>query len=195
VLNNMGVAFAHMGVLAQGRVGGALNTWATPFSLERQTAIKYKGIDPKGASRGGDNDVPWQLVQAVELFKEAVSKDPGYRRAALNLATAQIATGATSDALAGLAKLSGGTGSEAAEVQNLVGVANAVAGKNKEAESAFKDAIKADGTQQAAMFNLGHFYQVTSRKSDADAAYKSFLAKYPSGPWSDAAKKEMGPAK
>ena len=190
VLNNMGVAYARVGVLAQARGGSALNNWLTPLSVERQVGLKYKSLS-ESANRGAGDEVPWQLTQAIGLFKEALGKNPGYRRASINLAVADIAIGTPAAALEVLTKLPAATGADGAEAQNLVGVAQASSGKNGDAEVAFKSALTQQPGQQAAMFNLGRLYKNVGRKPDSDGAWKSCLAKYPAGPWADVAKKEM----
>jgi predicted Zn-dependent protease len=190
VLNNMGVAYARMGVLAQARAASTLSRWQTPLSLERQTALKYKSL-VDGAERGTGGEVPWQLAQAAELFQEALSKDDGYRRAALNLAIAQIAIGTPDKALASLGKLAAATGNDAADASNVAGVAHAALGHVPDAEKAFKAALAAQKDQPAALFNLGRLYQTANKKGDAQSAWKNYLAHYPTGPWADAAKAEL----
>jgi tetratricopeptide (TPR) repeat protein len=194
VLNNMGVAYAHLGALALARgAGSPLNTWFTSLAIERDTALKYKSIAP-GASRGGGDEVPYELTQAIGLFKEALAKDPDYRRAAINLAVAQIAAGKAKDAIDVLNRLPAANGAAAADTANAMGVAQAVVGTVAEAEKAFKAALAAQPGQAQAMFNLGRLYQSAGKKADAQAAYKAYLAKYPSGQWAEAAKKESAPA-
>ncbi len=197
ILNNMGIIYAKLGVVGQADANFPLSIWLTPFSIERETALKYKGLaeEERGRTRGMGGPSAWHLQQAVTMFKEALNKDQGYRRASVNLAVAYIASGKSNLALEVLGKLPPSTGIEAAEVQNLLGVAYAEMNRAKEAETAFAEAQKADPAAPGPLFNAARLAGRSGQTAVAQAGYRSFLAKHPTSPWAAVATKELGPAK
>lgn len=192
ILNNMGIAYAKIGVV--GQTGSPLQRWQTPFSIERETALKYAGLaaESGGKTRGGGNSGgTWQLRQAMLLFQEALGKDPDYRRASINLAITHIALGAPDKAVEILVKLPPLLGRDAAELYSLLGVAQGEAGRAKEAEKALRDSLAASPDAPAPLFNLARLYQKSGRKADAQAAFRSYLQKTPTGAWAEVAKREL----
>lgn len=192
-LNNLGIAYAKLGVLALGKSDTPLGRWRTRFSIERSSASQYVGLvrdeSDDGATRGGAGKVrmPWQLRESITLFKEALSSDEGYGKARLNLATAYLAGGRLDEATATLAKLTAGRGVSAGEIDGLRGVVLAEQGALEPAQAAFAAASTGSASAAVAAFNTARVLELRGKKPEAKAAYQAYLTAYPKGAWAAAA--------
>ncbi|HYU14644.1 MAG TPA: M48 family metalloprotease, partial [Candidatus Acidoferrum sp.] len=193
VLNDLGIAYAKQGVMQLAATGSPLLRWQTRFSVEREQALKYRSVvrEEEGGTRGGgvarkSAPLPWQLREATSAFEEALAIDPGYLKARLNLALVHLALGHPDQAekrLSGL-KASG-------ERDLLLGVAGAEQQRWADAEAALVRASKVKATERPARFNLARLYQLASRRDDARAAYRSYLAMDRNSAWARAAEKAL----
>ena len=108
-MNDLGVAYTKLGVLAMDRNDSPLGRWQTRFSLERESSVKYAnlvGDEGTRHSRGLDRArLPSQLRDAIASFKEALADDEDYNNARLNLAAAYLAAGQLDNANAMLGKI------------------------------------------------------------------------------------------
>ncbi|HTE56020.1 MAG TPA: tetratricopeptide repeat protein [Kofleriaceae bacterium] len=194
VLNNLGIAYAKLGVMRMAATG-PLSRWQTRFSVEREQALKYVGVERSDESRtrGGGAPgarkaaaVPWQLREAIAAFDEALKIDAGYGKARLNLALVYLALGKPADAEKRLAGLR-----PSGERDLLLGVIGAEQQSWTEAEAALKRASRVKGTERAARFNLARLYELSSKKPEARAAYRAYLAVDKSSPWARAAERAL----
>jgi predicted Zn-dependent protease len=195
VLNNLGVAYAKLGVLAQAD-GSPLGRWQTRFSLERQSAIKYAGLardEETAETRGGGGKarMAWQLREAISILKEARAVDPHYPRAGLNLAAAYLAAGKWTDASGVLDELGREKGVDASELANLRGVALAEQGKWDAALEQFGKAAAGGSARRAGSFNRARALAMAGKKVEARAAFGAYLKAWSTGPWAAAARQEM----
>jgi len=190
-MNDLGIAYAKLGVLAMDRSDSPLGRWQTRFSLERDAAVKYVGlVREDGASRtrgSGTARLPSQLREAIASFKEALADDENYGKARLNLATAYIAANQIDNATAALAKIDGKAGVPAADVDLVRGVAFAEGKDYDKARAAFERALASAVEKRAASYNLARTLELAGKKADAKRAYQDYLKAYPGGPWAKAA--------
>jgi predicted Zn-dependent protease len=190
-MNDLGIAYAKLGVLAMNRSDSPLGRWQTRFSLERESAVKYVALvrdDDKSRTRGGDKArLPSQLREAIASFKEALSIDESYGKARLNLATAYLAANQLDNATAALAKIDSNGGVAGTDVDLVRGVALAEAKDYDKARASFERARGAADTKRAASFNLARALELGGKKADAKRAYQDYAKAYPSGPWATAA--------
>ncbi len=88
-MNDLGVAYTKLGVLAMDRNDSPLGRWQTRFSLEREASVKYASLvrdEGTTHSRGLDKGrLPSQLRDAIASFREALAVDEDYNKARLNL--------------------------------------------------------------------------------------------------------------
>jgi predicted Zn-dependent protease len=194
VMNNLGVVYAKLGVLALGKSDTPLGRWRTRFSIEKQSAAKYAGLmreeeeaNEKRSSAPGKARMPWQLREAISMFREALAGSEGYSKARLNLATACLAGGRLDEAGEAIALAKPGRGVSAGDLEIVRGVIAAEKGEADKAQRAFEAAAKA-GNAAAASYNLARLLEVRGKKAEAKAAYESYAKAYPSGPWTAAAK-------
>jgi predicted Zn-dependent protease/thioredoxin-like negative regulator of GroEL len=197
VLNNLGIAYAKLGVIQLASSGTPLSRWQTRFSIERESALKYVSVhraEEESRTRGGARRpgkagpaIPWQLREATGAFEEALKIDPGYTRARLNLALVHLALGKPAEAQRRLAAIKGASG----ERDLLLGVAAAEQNDWRTAEAALVRASKTRGLERAARFNLARLYQVSNRREQARTAYKAYLAQDKSTAWARAAEKAL----
>jgi predicted Zn-dependent protease len=193
VLNNLGVVHAKLGVLALGKSESPLGKWRTRFSIEKQSASQYKGLsreEPDGLTRGSKERarLPWQLREAISLFKEALSTDETYAKARLNLALAYLAGGRLDEAAEAVAAARSGRGVTEAELALVRGVIAAERGEHDAAATAFAAAAKGKGAAASAAFNAARLLEVRGKKAEAKAAYESYAKAYPNGAWADVAR-------
>jgi predicted Zn-dependent protease len=196
VSNNLGIALAKVGVLNMAQGESPLNVWQTRFSVERDLALKYVDLSrdkkkTRGAEDGKVIHIPAELRQAVSIFETLVKKHPDYGRARLNLATAYLAVGQPDQAQQTLALLKPEATISAAEVQLISGVVSAERGVDAEAQRAFQVALGSAGTKKAATYNLARLHAKAGRAAQAKAGYQAYVAAYPAGAWSEAAKKAI----
>jgi predicted Zn-dependent protease len=191
VLNNLGIAYAKIGLMAMGKRRSPLTRWQTRFSIEEQAALKYVGIvREEGQTRGGKNDaapkVPWQMREAVSMFEEALKIDRSYLKATVNLALCELALGKADAASRRLApvKASG-------EIDLVRGIVLAESGKWDAAATAFGRALKIKSTARAARYNLARTYQMTGKKEQARASYQAYLKLDRDGAWGKAAQRSL----
>ena len=195
VMNNLGVVYAKLGVLALGKAESPLGRWRTRFSLERKAASQYKGLQREdGETRGGAGKarMPWQLREAIALFKEALATDETYGKARLNLAMAYLAGGRLDEASEAIAAARAGRGVTEGELQLVRGVIAAERGAHDQAAAAFAAAAKSKGAAAAAAFNAARLLEVRGMKAEAKAAYESYAKAYPSGAWAAVARAAAG---
>jgi predicted Zn-dependent protease len=191
-MNNLGIAYAKLGVLAMSAQDSPLLRWQSKFSMERDSALKYKGL-----SRGEGNDgergatekarLPWQLREAVSLFKEALATDEDYARARVNLVAAYIAANQLDNARDALAKAEAKGGVASGDIELLRGI---VLAENKDfdkARSSFEKAIGAVNAKRAASYNLARTLELAGKKDEAKRAYQQYVKLYPGGAWAVAA--------
>lgn len=192
VMNNLGVVYAKLGVLALGKSETPLGRWRTRFSIEKQSAAKYVGLardEEESGTRGGGGKVrmPWQLREAISMFKEALAGSEGYSKARVNLATAYLAGGRLDEAGEAIALAKPGRGISVGDIEVVRGVIAAEKGEADKAQRAFETAAKS-GATAIASFNLAKLLEVRGKKAEAKAAYESYAKAYPNGPWAVAAK-------
>jgi tetratricopeptide (TPR) repeat protein len=196
-MNNLGTAYAKIGVLAMADRATPLGRWQTRFSLERDSAVKYKGLarDEETSKLRGTTEkqrVPWQLREAIAQFKEALAADETYSRARLNLALAYLAAEQLDNANAMIGKLEPSKDVEAGEIELVRGVALAEAKDYDKAKAAFEKAMGSQGSKRAAAFNIAKALELAGKKAEAKAAYTQYAKLYPGGPWADAATAAAG---
>jgi predicted Zn-dependent protease len=190
-MNDLGVAYAKIGVLAMDRGDSPLGRWQTRFSLERESAVKYVGLardEERSHTRGADKArLPSQLREAIASFKEALAVDENYDKARLNLATAYLAANQLDNASATLAKIDANAGLAASDVDLIRGVALAEGKEYDKAKAAFERALASSQEKRAASYNLARTLELAGKKADAKRAYQDYLRAYPAGPWGKAA--------
>lgn len=192
-LSNLGVVYAKLGVLALGKAESPLGRWRTRFSIERKSASQYKGLQREDSTEvrgagGGKARMPWQLREAISLFKEALATDESYGKARLNLALAYLAGGRLDEAAAAVAAVPAGRGVSDGELANLRGVIAAERGEHDAATAAFAAAAKSKAQAAAAAFNAARLLEVRGKKAEAKAAYEAYAKAYPSGVWAAVAR-------
>jgi tetratricopeptide (TPR) repeat protein len=198
-MNNLGIAYAKLGVLAMSQQDSPLLRWQTKFSMERDSAVKYKGLardEDKEGQRGATDKVrlPWQLREAISLFKEAIAADEDYARARLNLAGAYLAANQLDNARDALAKTEPKGGVTAGEIELIRGVVLAESKDFDQAKASFEKAIGTANSKRAASYNLARTLELAGKRDDAKRAYQQYSRLYPGGPWAiaaDAAAKKL----
>lgn len=197
--NNLGVAYAKLGVLALGKAESPLSRWRTRFSIEKKSASQYKGLAreeeaPEKLRRGANAKarMPWQLREAISLFREALASDESYGKARLNLAMALLAAGRLDEAADAAAATRAGRGVGEGELSVVRGVIAAERGDYDAAASAFASAAKSKGSVASAAFNAARLLEVRGKKSEAKAAYEAYAKAYPQGPWAQVAREAAG---
>ena len=197
VLNNMGAAYARLGIYALGSKKSALHKWQTDFSVEKKAAIEYMSTSRWEAdaeeerTRGKSKKrTPKSLRQAISLLREALKLDPEYARARENLAAVYIATGKYSAAKKVLAKNTAHATAKG-RLALLRGVIWAEEGNYSKAGTAFRYAKKQKSTRKAATYNMARLYEKAKYTEKAKGFYKEYLKKYPKGPWAEAAKRAL----
>lgn len=116
------------------------------------------------------------LKQAVAQYRRALSRDPDYLAARINLASALDDQGDTAGAsreLEGVLKQAA-TKQERAKALNNLGVLSAKQGRLKEAENLFQHAAEADAEFPDAHFNRARVLEMQSNGPAATAEYARF---------------------
>jgi len=189
--NNLGIGYAKLGVLALAKSKvSALNRWQTAFSVEQNLALAYKNLKGERRTRGTEArkmTIPHELKKARRIFKQTLQKFPKYSRARFNLAVVHVAVGDYAKAKEALAKVTGVPGGD---VSIMKGVIEAEMKNYSGALSHFKAAAKGS-TAKAAAYNTALALALSGKKPQAKAAYQAYVTKYPTGAWTDAAKKAM----
>jgi len=193
--NDLGVAYTKLGVLAMSADTAApLGRWQTRFSLERDSAVKYVGLardgaESKGTQRGTDNKarVPWQLREAMSMFKEALAIDETYSKARLNLAAAYVAANQMDNAKTALTKVELKGGVVAGDVELINGIIFAEAKAYDKAKAAFEKGLTSQQGRRAAAYNIAKNYELAGKKPEAKKAYLEYAKQYPGTAWSKAA--------
>jgi len=191
-MNDLGIAYAKIGVLAMAD-GSPLVHWQTRFSLERESAVKYKGLardDSEGVSRGapgGAVRLPWQLRESIAQFKEALATDENYAKARLNLATAYLAANQLDNAKDALAKAEAKDGIQPGDIELIRGIVLAESHDYAGAKASFDKAIGSQASKRAASFNLARALELGGDKANAKRAYQQYSKLFPGGPWAAAA--------
>jgi tetratricopeptide (TPR) repeat protein len=192
-MNDLGIAYAKLGVLAMAAGDTPLARWQTRFSLERESALKYVGLvqnDEQSRSRGvpgGATRIPWQLRESISQFKEAIASDESYAKARLNLALAYVAANQLDNALEMLAKAEAKGGVTTGDIELVRGV---VLAENKDfahAQGSFQQALNTPATKRAGAYNLAKTLELAGKKDDAKRAYQQYVKMFPGGAWADAA--------
>jgi tetratricopeptide (TPR) repeat protein len=190
-MNDLGVAYTKLGVLAMDRNDSPLGRWQTRFSLERESSVKYADlVGDEGArhSRGLDRArLPSQLRDAIASFKEALADDEDYNKARLNLAAAYLAAGQLDNASAMLGKIVAQPDVTSGDVELLRGVAFAEAKEYEAARLAFEHAEGFPANRRAALYNRAKAMELGGKKADAKKAYQQYAVVFPGGPWAKAA--------
>jgi len=191
-MNDLGIAYAKLGVLAMTATDTPLGRWQSRFSIERDSAVKWASLvrdDAKASERGATDKarLPWQLREAISQFKEALAVDEGYAKARLNLATAYVAANQLDNAKDALAKADAKGGVSVGEIELVRGIALAESKDLDKAKSAFDAAIKEPVVRRAGSYNLARALELAGKKDDAKRAYAQYSKLYPGGPWAKAA--------
>ena len=191
-MNDLGVAYAKLGVLAMGTQDSPLLHWQTRFSMERESAVKYVGLahdEGKTSQRGMTEKarLPWQLREAISQFKEALATDEDYSKARLNLAAAYLAADQLDNAKDALSKARPGSGVDAGEIELLRGVYFAETHDFNQAYASFQKAVASPVARRAASYDLARTLELAGKKPDAKRAYQQYVRLYPGGPWARAA--------
>ena len=201
VLNNMGIAYAKLGLLRIADGNNPLLKFRAGFSIERDLALKYvsirrkEGVDvadgPRTRGSGGKPTIPIELKQAVKRFKRAVRISPRYTRARVNLALGYLAIHQPGKAASQLEKIKPEPEGpfDAAHLEVLGGVAEALAGRKNKAIIRLTAVSSNPAVAAPAMFNLARVFEMSGDKANARAWFDRFLAKESTGPWADAARK------
>ena len=191
-MNDLGIAYAKLGVLAMSSTDSPLLRWQTRFSMERESAVKYHGLardEEKGSERGMTDKVriPWQLRESISQFKEAIAIDEDYAKARLNLAAAYLAANQLDNARDTLAKCEPKDGLNAGDIELIRRVVLAESRDYDKAEAAFQKAIGSQTAKRAASYNLAKVLELAGKKAEAKRAYQQYAKLYPGGPWAAAA--------
>jgi predicted Zn-dependent protease len=190
-MNDLGIAYTKLGVLAM--QDSPLSRWQTRFSVERNSAVKYKGLeraDEGGSRMRGASDkarLPWQLREAIAQFKEAIGTDESYNKARLNLAAAYIAGSQLDNATAMLGKTSASNGVTAGDIELVRGIVAAEGKDYDKAKAAFEKAVGSQAAKRAASYNLAKALELAGKKDEAKRAYQQYIKLFPGGPWAKAA--------
>jgi predicted Zn-dependent protease len=191
-MNDLGIAYAKIGVLAMSTQDSPLLRWQSRFSLERDSAVQYKGLmrdEEKSSTRGGADKarLPWQLREAIAQFKEAVGTDENYAKARLNLATAYVAANQLDNARDTLAKVDAKQGVTAGDIELVRGIVLAETKDFDKAKASFEKAVGSQTAKRAASYNLAKALELAGKKEDAKRAYQQYVKLFPGGPWAKAA--------
>jgi tetratricopeptide (TPR) repeat protein len=192
-MNDLGVAYTKVGVLAVSDRETPLGRWQTRFSLERDSAVKYVGLtregdEAKSFTRGTDKvRLPWQLREAIASFKEALASDETYSKARLNLAVAYIAAEQLDNANAMIGKVEAAKGVEAGDIDLIRGILAAEAKDYDKARATFEKAMGSQASKRAASYNLARTLELAGKKDEAKKGYAQYVKLYPGGPWAKAA--------
>ena len=191
-MNDLGIAYAKIGVLAMTAQDTPLGRWQSRFSLERESAVKYAGLvreEGGGTHRGATEKarIPWQLREAIAQFKEALAVDENYSKARLNLAMAYLAANQLDNAKDALAKADAKGGVTQGEIELVRGIVAAETKDFAKAEGSFDTAMKQPVTKRAAAYNLAKTLELAGKKPDAKRAYQQYVKLYPGGAWANAA--------
>lgn len=194
VLNNLGAVNVKLAVLELGASSKTpLTFWKTALSVERETAVKFRGILKSRKKRGAGVQKPQTLVRAMRVLREALSKDPGYGAARRNLVAAHLSVGEYGHASTHLDALKGRpTGA----VLLFRGVIAAETGKMGAARMTFERALKNRWVSNDARFNLGQLAMRTGNRRQAKTHYETYLSRAKKGdPWIAVAKKRLSSLK
>jgi len=190
-MNDLGVAYTKLGVLAMDRDDSPLGRWQTRFSLERESSVKYANLvrdEGTSHSRGIDKArLPSQLRDGIASFKEALALDEDYNKARLNLASAYLAANQLDSANATLAKIEPKPDVTSGDVDLTRGIALAEAKLYEPARAAFERAEGFPALRRAAFFNAARVLELGGRKAEAKKAYQQYPTVFPGGPWAKAA--------
>ncbi len=190
-MNDLGIAYTKLGVLAMSSQDSPLGRWQTRFSLERDSAVKYIGLareDDTTKTRGTEKArIPWQLREAIASLKEAIATDETYGKARLNLASAYVAANQLENATAMLAKVEPKQGVTEGDVELIRGIVLAEGKDYDKAKASFEKAIQSQSAKRAASYNLAKTLELAGKKDDAKRAYQQYSKLYPGGPWAKAA--------
>ncbi|HEU0031800.1 MAG TPA: tetratricopeptide repeat protein [Kofleriaceae bacterium] len=190
-MNDLGIAYTKLGVLAMAKTESPLGRWQTRFSLERDSAVKYVGLardEDKSQSRGsGGARLPWQLREAIAQFKEALAADETYSKARLNLAAAYTAANQLDNAKEMLGKVEAKRGVTDGDIELIRGIVLAESKDYDKARASFEKAIQSQQNKRAASYNLALTLQLAGKKDEAKRAYTQYAKLYPGGPWAKAA--------
>ena len=199
VLNNLGIAWAKVGLIAMAEAGSPLHRWQTRFSVEHDQALEYRNLaraedreSAPGGTRGGPAkkkaaSVPWQMREARSVFEEAIGLDPGYLKARLNLAMVDLAIGKLVDADTQLDRVKVASG----EADLLRGIVSAEQKQWPAAIASFQKAQKVRGLSRAARYNLARALWLSGKKAEARAAFQAYVKDDRQGPWNKAAQKAL----
>jgi tetratricopeptide (TPR) repeat protein len=195
-MNDLGIAYAKLGVLAMTVTDTPLGRWQTRFSLERDSAVKYAGLvreEAKGQQRGATDKarLPWQIRESIAQFKEALATDEGYAKARLNLATVYLAANQLDNAKDALAKAEAKGGVTAGDIELVRGVVLAEGKDFDKAKGAFDQAIASPAAKRAASYNLAKVLELAGKRDDAKRAYQQYIKLYPGGAWANAAQSAL----
>jgi tetratricopeptide repeat protein len=196
VLNNLGIAYAKVGLIAMADGDSPLHRWQTRFSVEHDQAVEYRSLardeerEAPGGTRGAKGAkkkiaVPWQMREARSVFEESIGMDGGYLKARLNLAMVDIALGKLADADAQLDRVKVASG----EADLLRGIVSAEQKQWAAAIASFQKAQKVRGLTRAARFNLARAYLLSGKKDQARAELQAYVKDDRQGPWNKAALK------
>ncbi|MGE5186319.1 MAG: tetratricopeptide repeat protein [Acidobacteriota bacterium] len=192
-MNDLGIAYAKIGVLAMTAQDTPLGRWQSRFSLERDSAVKYAGLvrdEDRGTHRGiGDKArIPWQLREAIAQFKEALAVDETYSKARLNLAMAYLAANQLDNAKDALGRVEAKGGVAQGEIDLVRGIVLAETKDFAKAQASFDAAMKQPVSKRAAAYNLARSLELAGNKPEAKKAYLQYVRLYPGGAWANAAK-------
>jgi predicted Zn-dependent protease len=190
-MNDLGVAYTKIGVLAMNKTDTPLGRWQTRFSLERDSAVKYVGLvrdEEKVQTRGTEKvRLPWQLREAIASYKEALTVDEDYSKARLNLASAYVAANQLENAKDALGKVDPKRGVTVGDVELVRGIVLAESKDYDKAKASFEKAISSQTAKRAASYNLAKTLELAGKKPEAKRAYQQYAKLYPGGPWAKAA--------
>ena len=199
VLNNLGIAYAKVGVIAMTDSDSPLVRWQTRFSVEHDQAIEYGSLardedkeESRASTRGGKLPkkkiaVPWQMREARSVFEEALGLDAAYLKARLNLAMVELALGKASEADVQLDRVKVGSG----EADLLRGIVSAEQKQWPAAIASFQRAQKVRGMGRAARYNLARAYWLSGKKAEARSEFQAYVKDDRQGPWNKAAQKAL----
>jgi predicted Zn-dependent protease len=150
----------------------------------------FTNIFTVNTKRGNYNLKKDELAEAENALTKALSLDPNYLQAYINLAVLNTLIKnmpAAQDAITKAEKVS----KKSYDVMIIKGFIQLEQNKYKEAAELFKNAAKTDADRPEALYNLGIAYTAGQMKNEAITSWKNFLNKFKDSYYSSLAKEKL----